>query len=452
MSQPIALLVVHGIGSQKPGESLGSCVRELHQAYPQATLTDRDGDPMTAGELVKRGLPEAVLRLGSWKVHLYEVYWADRLAGEPAAGSFHKFLFEETTWFPWLNWKAGLLPADDYSRVAVWARTVQLWLGQLGVSILLELAELLPKGTRQTVLDQIVADVWNYTHSLRGVLPSGSPLTGAGAAIVDRVAEVALRARNDGCGEVQILAHSLGTVVAYNALTRHQTPGPEHDVPPITRLYTIGSPLEKFLFIWTRLVSSSLAGPELQRNGMTIARGQDLQWLNFYSPLDLVSGRLKRFRQWGALQNIRLWGLGGLVKAHTSYYPHPVVIAHLAKGLGAPSTPMPPSLLRRLRPALGGMVESVSAPLILTLLLFLGALLFIVFGALFGALSGVVLYGTFGWWTAPLLAKVGITLTFGGFVRGLAWTYAVMFLPGVMLFMIKDGYVRAHQLHQAHWR
>lgn len=308
MTNSIALLVVHGIGSQRRGVTLAACTAALQRAYPTATLLNGNNERIPTREISTRELDEAILRQSFWQVHLYEVYWAHILAGPDVDSSFSKFLFDETTWFPWFNWKRGLLPHRQYSRLLLWASTTQMWLLSLVATIIYEIV---PKRFHSTVLDQIVADVWNYTHSLGGSLQRASPVYGAGEAIAGCFRQTAHRAHQDGCGELQIIAHSLGTVIAYNALTRYRSPAPNEAPTPITHLYTIGSPLEKFLFIWTRLLRPSLPNPEIQIGGVAIASGPKIQWKNFYSPLDLVSGKLKRFHEWGRLENKRIWGLGG---------------------------------------------------------------------------------------------------------------------------------------------
>ena len=71
-------------------------------------------------------------------LRLYEVYWADLLPNELVHGSFDKFDLEEIAWFGWLNWRAGLLPADAYPRWLVVLRTLQLWGLQIVGSLALE--------------------------------------------------------------------------------------------------------------------------------------------------------------------------------------------------------------------------------------------------------------------------------------------------------------------------
>jgi len=449
---PIAVLVVHGIGSQVPGEFLASWIRMLCEAYPGLTLTDRAGDRIRPEDLQRLGLHEAVVTHGGREFRFYEVYWADKLEGKPVEGSFHKFLFEETTWFPWLNWKTGLLPPGQYTRQSVALGTAGLWLGSVGVMLLLELAELAPKSARGRILDQIVADVWNYSHSLRGDLGPNSPLIGAGRVIVDRVAERLQQARADGCQEVQILAHSLGTVIAYHALSNPVPANCPEDPLPLTRLITIGSPLEKFLFIWTALLRHAQAVPEIRGGGAVLARGAAMEWINAYSPMDLVSGRLRRFDHWGAVRNIRLWGLGGLAGAHTAYAVHPQIVTLLAQGLGIADPPVRRPWMRRWLHLLRGAAETLMVPVVLAVSLAVSAMLFLLLGTILGLINGLVFYGVIGWWMAPWLRGLGMPITFGSCLTWMMWAHAAIALPLVIVFMTNDGLRRASTQHQRHWR
>ncbi len=449
MARSIALLVVHGIGSQRRGETLASCLVALRLTYPNAELLDKNAKCITPQEISRLELDEAILRQDSWQVHLYEVYWASILSGPTVDSSFNKFLFEETTWFPWFNWKQKLLSSAQYSPLLIKARTAQMWIGALAATIIYEIV---PKKLHSTILDQIVADIWNYTHSLGESLHKTSPVFGAGTSIVECFRNTALRAQEDGCDELQIIAHSLGTVVAYNALTRYSSPAPNSAPTPITYLYTIGSPLEKFLFIWTRLLRPALPCPEIQINGVAIAAGPNIRWRNFYSPLDLVSGKLKRFPEWGHIENTRLWGLGGLARAHISYFLHPVVIAHLAAGLGGNGNPVKISFQRRIGFTLNGIAENLLVPVMVALALLCGVTVFLLFGAMLGALSASLLYAVLGWPLNFLLGRFGIYLEYGAVVYWSALVHAALIIPGIVLFVTKDGYGRAKTTHRKYWQ
>src|SRR5690606_32645481 len=108
-------------------------------------------------------------------------------------------------------------------------------------------------------------------------------------------------------GEVHVLAHSLGTVVAYHALTGMGQPDARPPYAP-RRLYTIGSPLEKIRYVWPWTVSPT-----------TPSVHPDFRWFNFHHRLDAVSGRLRRFEAWAPIADVPLAGGGGLLRSHVVY-------------------------------------------------------------------------------------------------------------------------------------
>jgi hypothetical protein len=445
----VGLLVVHGIGSQTPGATLQSCAEAMMMAYRDAHLFDESRKNISVLDIGTRQLKCAIIKQSGLEVRMYEVYWADLLAGRRVAASFSKYLLDGSTWFPLLSWKNGTLAPPEYSKSTLWYRTLQLVLFQVASSIILELA---PKFIQSSILDEIVADVWNYAESLGGAVPESSPIYGAGQQVVDRFRAAAQRAVSDGCDELQIVAHSLGTVIAYNGLTRYPSSNVKKAGTPITRLYTIGSPIEKFLFIWTRLMRPAVALPEITLEGRTIATAETIRWNNYYSPLDLVSGRLRRFTEWGNIQNRRLIGLGGLLGAHVSYFRHPVVINELAAGLGGrPQTITIPwySLCWRTMVAI---VETLLFPAAIFLALMLGVVVLVVFFGIFGAVVAALFYPFYGPLSNLVLSWFGYRWTFLDFVGGYALVCAALATPAIVLFTIKDGYKRAKADYDRYWR
>jgi pimeloyl-ACP methyl ester carboxylesterase len=348
-----------------------------------------------------------------------------------------------------LNWTSGLLSPSEYSSWLIGFRTAQMWFLALAATIMYEIV---PKRLHSSVLDRIVADVWNYTHSLGCVLPTDSPIHDTAPRILERVRHTAAKAHLDGCREIQIVAHSLGTVIAFNALTRYPASAVDKAPMSITHLYTIGSPLEKFLFIWHRTLRPSLRSPEIQLDGQILASGHRIQWQNFYSPLDMVSGKLMRFTEWGHVVNTRLWGLGGLARAHINYFRHPAVLTALAAGLGGNPQPVKLPLVNRISWYLIGVGENFLTPMMVLVALLLGLLVFLLFGALAGAIFGALLYGIFGWLINPLLGNFGVAITLADTVHWTALTCAVFMIMGVVVFTTKDGYRRAKTTHQKFWR
>ena len=424
-----ALLVVHGIGSQRPGESLGNCEKGLLLALPEAWVKDRAAD-------------RVVLRFGEQEVVLYEVYWADLLEGSRVEKSFRLTALDQTLWFPWLNWKSGLLARDEYSRRLVVARTAQLIVAGLGGSFLYQgtsaLASLKTGWQRghDSALNQIVADVWNYANSVQGALPADSPLLGVGEEIIGRFQAVVERARDEGCEELQVVAHSLGTVVLYHGLTRYTAPLSEPALP-ITRLYTIGSPLEKIRFLWPALLETKMERFEVQNGGRPIAAGQKVPWENFHSVFDLVSGRLKRFERWGVV-NRHVWGLGGLATAHVNYFANPAVASRLAAGLTGHESNVGIGWLARVWVALKGTAEDLLMPIVLLLAFLVGLGVSILFGALLWLpVAGLIV------WLAGLDRFWLARLCLGG---------GAIFVLLYVVFSLKDGYLWARRNHKLFWQ
>ncbi|MCU1326322.1 MAG: uncharacterized protein JWN34_1692, partial [Bryobacterales bacterium] len=412
-SESPALLVIHGIGTQPPGEVLSQCVNGLLSVCSKATLQDSRSSFIRPESIIANKLDAVRIVTPDVTIRLYEVHWADLLPDEAVSGSFSKFDFEETTWFPWLNWRAGLLPRSEYPRWLIWARTLELLLLQIAMSLGLEIV----MGSRRltaTALDQTAADVWNYVHSLAGELAPNSPLIGCSERILDRMEAMYERARAEGGpgSPVHVMAHSLGSVIAWHGIVRRLPPN------SVERLITIGSPLEKVRFIW-----ASLFPLTFDWTG---------EWLNFHTPPDPVSGKVKRFDASARVQNFRVWGIGGVGEAHVGYFRNPRVMSHVATGLGLQislrAVSSTPSWLTR-------RALDLAVPLAASTVVVLGTMLTVAFFAavvwLTGFLVGLVL--------PPRVAQ--------------GWrTFWVWSMPALWLvFLTKDGLNRARVRHQRRW-
>jgi len=422
MNSP-ALLVVHGIGTQKPGDVLWQCAEGLLAVCPEACLFDARAKPIVLDEIRTNHLECVRIRQGSHEIRLYEVYWADLLPDEAVQGSFSKFDFEETTWFPLLNWRTGLLPREEYSLPLVAARTCELWLLQVVMTFALEIV-IASRKIRSTILDETAADVWNYVHSLAGDLAADAPLIGAGERILDRFQSAWERARADGPpnGEIHVIAHSLGSVIAYHGMAQRL---PEKS---IRRFVTIGSPLEKVRFLWAKLFPAKLQWT--------------CDWLNFHTPSDPVSGKLKRFDvgKQRRVQNFRLWGVGGYGEAHVGYFRDPRVMRVVAAGLGASASASsksagPSWLVRR--------VIDIAVPIATGILVLLGLLITCLFFYAVIWITGAVVEFPLRLFSPSFSAKVGHAWR-------TCWSWIVPAL--LLLFLTKDGYNRAVSRHERCWR
>lgn len=345
LNSPRALLIVHGIGEQRRGETTAKLLVGLKRAYGDAVQVQHDAN----------GFAESVTA-NNQTVRLYEVYWADILSAEKSRGTFTWRIFNTVVWHPLWCRRLGLFSTIEYPGRLVWWRVLTLvplvpagYLAYLGVRFI---STLFDKSRRQAfekkmqeqnlpllerskayanftstdptgvdeMLDSVVADVPNYMQSI---------VAGEGPAfeILKCFHSQMERARLDGCEVVHVLAHSLGTVVAFHALSGlGLTDGEPRPAP--SRLFTIGSPLEKIRFFWPWTVR------------MEAPVDPDFRWVNFHHRADRVSGSLKRFASTFALQNVRLTGGGGLLRSHVVYERSPEFLSVLTTTLfGAPAAP-----------------------------------------------------------------------------------------------------------------
>lgn len=344
----VGMLVVHGMGEQDPGRTAERLVAGIRAALDdhgvQHTVTSDDG--------------KVVIDAGERELRLYEVHWADVLQKRGAEGAFETGWMAEAAWFPWLNWRGALTQGGAMSalKTLLWTAllvpaTLALWLGYRGAALIAAVIGLAPglfSGRREDedeadrlldrlrrrtfvddALDRSLGDVVTYVDSAGGALPRDSRLSGAADDILGRFYDRLERALADGCDEIQVVAHSLGSVVAFHAITGYRLqPGEagEGSIDPLaklTRLYTIGSPLGKIRYLWPRLVVDRLLGPYTPGGAGLPTRVDELPpepafaWRNYRNLLDPVAGRLGGFGYWSP-DTTRLFE-GGLIRSHIVY-------------------------------------------------------------------------------------------------------------------------------------
>ena len=227
MADPIGLLVVHGIGSQRRGRSLEGLLVGLGRAYGDALTVTRPTDDQARIE-----------GIGPAPVHAVEVWWADLLDGEAVRGTFNFDRVWEVVWFPRLNRRAGALPPEvcPSGRVARWTAILAplsalLYATYIGTRVLAapfrspdappKMAPSVAPTRFDDLMDRVAADVFNYANGLRGAFPDGDEH----AALAARVPEIRVRfesaaatAVSAGCREIQVVAHSLATVIAFTSM------------------------------------------------------------------------------------------------------------------------------------------------------------------------------------------------------------------------------------------
>lgn len=452
---PIGVLVVHGIGAQERGETLQKLLDGLRRVAPES-LPERAADGLA-------------LELEGQRLRLYEVYWADLLKGDVVRGSFVLDELISLSWFPWLNYRRKVYRKDSYAFFTVlwWMLALPLasWLMMLayqGASLLVRmwdglrnrtpppragsLAERVQRTRQRTreysavdgLLDEYAGDVLNYVNSAgeayyrRGSeKPPPEAVRRAYPAIVDRFYGQLLRAQSDGCKAIHVVAHSLGTVVTYHALRgwrfdahgRADADAVRRACGRVEHLYTIGSPLEKIRFFWPRLMPS-----------VNLAGRRRIAWDNFVSWFDPVAGVLRRFDEWGGVDNHRLLG-GGFIRGHVVYEHSPMFLGALTKGLAGKALPMRRSVRQRVRDGLILLGETLGAPLGLLVVLLAGA-------AVFG-LTIVIL---------PFLISLPFRPFFGPEIWGPILDWSALIVGAMMVLSLSLApLLRAYRVHALYW-
>jgi hypothetical protein len=336
----IAILVVHGIGSQVAGETSGKLLRGVMRAYAI--------EPRHEVESVR-------VVIESREVRIYEVWWADLLAGDAVRNTFNTWDLQALAWFPWMNWRTGLASGKP-AAVAIWTFACA------PVAIFLQLAYfaacvLIPGRTR-SLLDENVADVLNYAASADAARPDRAALADAALRIQERFDRCLSRAIHAGADEVHVVAHSLGSVIAYRALV----------VAPsskVVTLLTIGSPLEKFLLLWPGTVTTANDGRLVSPTS---------RWENFYDVLDPIANAITRVAPGVQIHNHKIFGRANFVNAHTSYESDPGFLRVLTERLTGTPIDIPPSSGERLWRLLWSILTSAIVIVLLAAAVIGGAL------------------------------------------------------------------------------
>ncbi len=473
-SGPVALLVVHGIGSQKRGETLASVLDGLEVAYGEQLQVQREDEDY----VLLNGLNRPI--------HIFEVYWADLLKGETVKGTFEVDRIFEAVWFPLYNYKSGLFSNRSYSRAHVLRWT---WLlaplsaflatGIRGAQFLGAIPSGIIKARQDrdrlkdskeqngsfwdqvqkkrteaqkentfvdNILDQVVGDVFNYVYGVARAFPEMKDKNEILIQNVDRIharfQKTVQRAINKGCREIQVLAHSLGTVVAFNSMCSgkvNQTDVPAH----ISRLYTIGSPLEKIRFFWPRLLEHSSNGPAIASADsdrlMAAGKSRDgksvMKWDNFFNRNDLVSGYLNPFDGWPKPTNHKAKGLGGMIRSHGSYNRNPDFLALLGEGLTGEKPKINVSRFKHLMQRFVSWTENLLLPAVL----FFFALLGLVFMVGLGGGTGWVISQPINW------------LGFDSLALGIRTYFLAVVILGLTVLPIWVGRRDARSLHNQFW-
>jgi hypothetical protein len=406
-AQKIGLLFVHGMGEQPRWDHLRSSVGEFAELLLQTdsesrvTVVDRTDDwPHPPGQPDPGGLAPITLTLtsptGSFVYECFEVWWAD-------LGSRAGILDVVTFWLWGLGqWAAPIyreldqaaLPKEKLDHlnkpvstqatlpasVAGNLRTepisrLQLVLAALSalfVAVTWTLAKrlfatLLGTAPAPTLIVRYVGDVRTYeSRAAPGASALSDPARPRRVGIRRRMVSEMVALGTAGLDGWYVLAHSLGTVVAYNGLTEtgHALPNylseeqwarvPEDfrrddcvlrddvanmmparpswlehaDVINRKRLFaslrgflTYGSPLDKFAGLWPRIVATATDRPE-----QASAFPDECRWINLASPSDPVGAALDSY---GTAAGGRLKGVIPAVENYRSPWSLAYGLAHI---------------------------------------------------------------------------------------------------------------------------
>lgn len=415
------MLVVHGIGAQKRGETAAKLLAGLARVEPSLAAKSVDD------ELTLDGRP----------LRLYEVHWADRHQGELAKGSFDIRELQSVCWFPLLNQLRGNYRPGAFP---LWRRlwwffvlpvvTFLSFMALRGAALFFDVATR-KNNAFDSILDEYVGDVFSYVNSAGEALDPTAARAALYAEVVQRFYDQLVKAHADGCREIHVVAHSLGTVVTYHALSglrfdaaqRADAEAIRAAYANVRHLYTIGSPLEKIRFFWPRLMS-----------GQAALGKRAIEWDNFVSYCDPVAGSLRAFSDWGALRNHHLLG-GGFIRGHLVYERSPVFLGALTKGLVGRELPLPRTRRERWIDFLLLLGETIVTPL--------GALLVLVAGAALVVMVVLILPWLVSWvlrWFLPETVWQPIT-------DWMALIIAVCF----GLSMLLAPLLRARDTHRRYW-
>lgn len=419
-SEQVGLLFVHGIGEQKRFEHLRSSVVEFAELMRQAddgpyscSIVDRTDDwKLPPGEPDPQGLSPITLQVtGPGRhvdFHCHEVWWADLGERDGISDVIGFWIWGFGQWAAPIYRELDATGLEKKIDVAnhrtsklvklptsvsgdwFWEPVSRLQLAVAGLIALLTAAtwglakrllqQLLDQAPTPVLLVRYVGDVRTYEER---AVPGATALSDPGhprrVGIRRRmVAEMVTMGARDDLDRWYVVAHSQGTVLAYNGLTEigHALPNylsqahwdslpgsvksdavtrtrPPSEIgemmparPPwlsdddiISRpklfenlggFLTYGSPLNKFAGLWPRVVATATdVGPETAPDNPFPA---SCRWINLHAPQDPVAGNLSAYARpasaaddgpWRYLPRLEtietVWGFDYLL-AHIRYF------------------------------------------------------------------------------------------------------------------------------------
>ena len=361
--EEVGLLLVHGIGEQKPLEHLRCAASEFASALSSRRDLARMGIVDRTGDTFPEIIIDTIFAGGKRHVrfHLHEVWWADL--------GFRGGFLEQARFWSWglgqwaeeaavrtdirENTKALMsLPRFDRrkqpmdrpsfrrrtpTRIALWLSAWLALLTLLSWSLAKRLVSVFSKGLPDPALIvMFLGDIRNYTRAGgpgKGTLED--PDLPIRVTIRRRMVSAMMRLASAGHDRWYVMAHSLGSVLAFNALQEPEIALPNYlnedewraipvslkttapYVPPDAKVnldrmmprrpvwlkdedgidrealfermrgfITYGSPLDKFAALWPKIVPSN-------RQSAVFAKGSE--WINLYDTSDPVGASLDAF-------------------------------------------------------------------------------------------------------------------------------------------------------------
>ena len=389
-SRPVAIIVSHGMGQQVPFETLNSVAAALWSRQSRTPLAASDARVryVAFGE---DWLPRVELTLSvndtvQREVHLYEVYWAPLTEGKVvlrdvlaflvgaglrgirycARGSFDRWMFDSLAKFALP--RRGVLQLGAALAVLM---ALTLASGALALVAAAELFRLVQPGALPAGpawLDAAPAPAvlgalgggaiffaalrWFLVQSVGDVVAYISSHHASRFTEVRRGIQSAARkvARNVyasrivGSGELEygdviVVGHSLGSVIAYDMLNDSingdllatGSGGEVLDVVARTKLLlTMGSPLDKTAFIFRTQKDDAPLREALAAAAQPMIvsyENRPARWINIWSPFDWVSGSLEYYDagpRRRVVENVRERGVPlDTVRAHLGYWKRP---------------------------------------------------------------------------------------------------------------------------------
>jgi hypothetical protein len=386
--KPVAILICHGMGQQVPFETL-DCVakaiaraeRRRHRRAPQVSVRlARLGDQHLPRAEMQITTPGGQLR----SVHLYEAYWAPLTEGKVTAADVTSFLLD--AWRRGMRYaRAGVMTRHIFGRkrtfplppwtttqlVAAFAVLCTGW--SVFFATWLVMPFLLAACARQDGLGWrlvMVIDGWGMLAAITWQMRQlyfqyvGDVAAYVSSHKVNRFAEVRFAVRKvaldlaravygarapdagDEYGEVYVVGHSLGSVVAYDTLNSMLNedllapPDKRLRVRDRTRLLlTLGSPLDKTAFIFRTQLKDAPVREALAEAMQPLIQSYDHRpdyWVNIHTWKDPISGPLNLYdipnptprdlrHRARFIRNTVDPDARRLGRAHVDYWAHPLL-------------------------------------------------------------------------------------------------------------------------------